>query len=100
MSSSPVSSGKGLDALGSAADLGAKVSKLRDLSLVSTGEMVVGGVPMYTVELAGQGGHELLGFAVSKGKLWRITCKTAESRWARNEEMYRTILTSFQPRIL
>lgn len=100
MSSSPVTSGKGIDALGSASELGAKVAKLRDLTLVSAEAVKVGELLMYIVELAGQGGHEAIGFTVSKGKLWRITTKASDKKWAANKEMYMNVITSFQNRIL
>jgi hypothetical protein len=100
VSSSPVTEGKGIDALGSARKLGDKVAKLRKLSLVSTDSVKVGPLLMYIVELAGDGGHEAIGFTVSKGRLWRITAKAAEKRWAANKDMYMTVITSFQNKIL
>jgi hypothetical protein len=100
VSSSPVTSGKGIDALGTAQELGEKVAKSRSLTLVSAEALKVGPLLMYIVEISGQGGHEAVGFTVAKGKLWRITAKSSEKRWAVNKEMFMTIITSFQSKIL
>lgn len=100
MSSSPVTSGKEIDALGTPQELGAKVAKLRDLKLESAEALKVGELLMYIVELSGQGGREAIGFTVSKGRLWRITAKASEKKWAINKDMYNTVITSFQAKIL
>lgn len=100
VSSSPVSSGKDIDALGTPQELGNKVAKLRDLTLVSAEALKVGDLLMYIIELSGQGGHEAIGFTVSKGKLWRVTTKASEKKWASNKDMYKTVITSFQNKIL
>mmetsp|Transcript_33904 Transcript_33904/g.84356 ORF Transcript_33904/g.84356 Transcript_33904/m.84356 type:complete len:226 (-) Transcript_33904:354-1031(-) len=100
VSSSPVSSGKGIDALGSPSELGEKVAKSRDLKFVSAEAVKVGPLLMYIVELVGQGGHEQIGFTVSKGKLWRITCKASEKKWDANKDVYAKVLVSFQNKIL
>jgi len=100
VSSSPVAEGKEVDALGSPEDLGAKVAKLRNLSFVKAKALKIGSNLTYLVELEGQGGHEIIAFTVSKGKLWRITAKAAANRWAKNEEMFMNVVTSFQNKIL
>lgn len=92
--------GKAIDSLGSPEELGSKVAKLREMKLASAEDLSIGGIPTYILELEGGGGKELIGFSVAKGKLWRITAKASNARWAKNKEMYRTIITSFQPRIL
>mmetsp|Transcript_22228 Transcript_22228/g.65522 ORF Transcript_22228/g.65522 Transcript_22228/m.65522 type:complete len:244 (-) Transcript_22228:254-985(-) len=100
VSSSPVTAGKNIDALGSPQELGEKVAKLRSLSLDSAKAFKLGPNLCYLVELEGSGGHELILFTVSKGRLWRVTAKASNAKWEKNKEMYMTVLTSFQTKIL
>ncbi|CAN0137540.1 unnamed protein product [Ectocarpus fasciculatus] len=99
LTNSPVKSDTELSTLGSATQVGEKLSKGRDMELVSARDRVTEGIRLYDFEFKGGGRRELKTLSVNKNKLWNLTLGCPEKAWEKQEEPFKTIVDSFLPRL-
>eukprot|EP00903_Cladosiphon_okamuranus_P005704 g5664.t1 len=99
LTNSPVKSDTELTTLGTVTQVGEKLSKGRDMELVSTRDRVTEGIRIYDFEFKGGGRRELKTLSVNKNKLWNLTLGCPEKAWKKQEVPFRTIVDSFLPRL-
>ncbi|CAN0212443.1 unnamed protein product [Pylaiella littoralis] len=99
LTNSPVKSDTTLSTLGSATQVGEKLSKGRDMELVSARDRMTEGIRLYDFEFKGGGRRELKTLSVNKNKLWNLTLGCPEKAWRKQEEPFKAIVDSFLPRL-
>eukprot|EP00904_Undaria_pinnatifida_P010646 jgi/Undpi1/6711/HiC_scaffold_20.g09190.m1 len=99
LTNSPVKSDTQLSTLGSLSVVGQKLSKGRDMEIVSSRERITEGIRLYDYEFKGGGRRELKTLAVNKNKLWNLTMGCPEKAWKKEEEVFRALVDSFLPRL-
>jgi len=102
LSSSPVRSNTtSIAALGEDVQkLGGSLAERRNAKLVSASERFTDGVLYYQFDFAIKDGtHQLLSLSVSKGKVWSLDANCKESRYKKREELYKSIIGSFAPKL-
>ncbi|CAM9273173.1 unnamed protein product, partial [Hapterophycus canaliculatus] len=81
LTNSPVKSDTELSTLGTVSQVGAKLSKGRDMELVSARDRITEGIRLYDFEFKGGGRRELKTLSVNKNKLWNLTLGCPEKAW-------------------
>lgn len=99
LTNSPVKSDTELSTLGTATQVGEKLSKSRDMELVNVRDRITEGIRIYDFEFKGGGRRELKTLSVNKNKLWNLTLGCPEKAWKKQEEPFKTIVDSFLPRL-
>ncbi|CAM9346511.1 unnamed protein product [Scytosiphon promiscuus] len=99
LTNSPVKSDTELATLGTVSQVGQKLSKGRDMELVSARDRITEGIRLYDFEFKGGGRRELKTLSVNKNKLWNLTLGCPEKAWRKEEEPFRAIVDSFLPRL-
>ena len=97
VSTSPVATATSVDALGEVAAVAEKFAKGRDAEVVKAKARNVGDVLTYEIELKGPVYHELLLLSINKGKLFRLSCISKNTRWDKRKELYKNVALSFVP---
>ena len=97
VSTSPVATATSVDALGEVAAVAEKFAKGRDAEVVKAKARNVGDVLTYEIELKGPVYHELLLLCINRGKLFRLSCNSKNTRWDKRKELYKNVALSFVP---
>eukprot|EP00752_Nemacystus_decipiens_P012781 g11319.t1 len=99
LTNSPVKSDTELSTLGTVTQVGEKLSKGREMELVSARDRMTEGIRLYDFEFKGGGRRELKTLSVNKNKLWNLTLGCPEKAWNKQEVPFKTIVDSFLPRL-
>eukprot|EP00545_Synedropsis_sp_CCMP1620_P007995 CAMPEP_0119015268 /NCGR_PEP_ID=MMETSP1176-20130426/10716_1 /TAXON_ID=265551 /ORGANISM="Synedropsis recta cf, Strain CCMP1620" /LENGTH=212 /DNA_ID=CAMNT_0006968547 /DNA_START=78 /DNA_END=716 /DNA_ORIENTATION=- len=102
VSSTPVkSTTTSINALGDDVQaIGEGLATKRNAKLISASERLTEGILFYEFDFAiNDGTHQLLQLSVNKGRIWSLDANTVEKRWSKKEELYRSVVGSFMPKL-
>lgn len=99
LTNSPVKSDTQLSTLGSLQTVAERLSKGRGMEILSARERITEGIRLYDFEFKDGDRRELKTLSVNKNKLWNLTLGCPEKHWPKRKDPYRTIVSSFLPRL-
>ncbi|CAM9590270.1 unnamed protein product [Discosporangium mesarthrocarpum] len=97
LTTSPVKSDTTLASLGSVASVAEKLGKGKEI--ITAGDRLTEGIRFMDFEFQAGDRHELKTLCVYKSKLWNLTIGCPEKSWPKRETIYKTVVTSFLPRL-
>jgi photosystem II oxygen-evolving enhancer protein 2 len=96
---SPVSKGKTIENIGAVDAVGEKVASSRGGQLVAAAETVIEGIPAYVFEIKKGPAHQITLLTITKNKLYSVNASAPEQRWTRRQQLLRSVVESFRPKL-